>query len=122
MDSSASGNARVGIVLSSGGVRGVYAHTGFMEAIEQLGVPVSACAGCSAGALVGGFIASGVSVEDWAKSLEKVTSRTFWTPDPWPRFIWEMAVHRGRGYTGLSDTASAMQFTRDHLAASTWNG
>ena len=24
---------RIGIVLSSGGVRGVYAHTGFMQAI-----------------------------------------------------------------------------------------
>ncbi len=116
-----SGIPRVGIVLSSGGVRGVYAHTGFMQAIQRLGLPVSACAGCSAGALVGGFIASGVAIEDWAATLAVVTSRTFWTPDSLPRFIWKMTAHRGRGYTGLSDTDAAMQFTRDHLAVNTFD-
>lgn len=27
-----------------------------------------------------------------------------------------MTTHKGRGYTGLSDTGSALQFTRDNLA------
>ena len=36
-----SGTPRIGVVLSSGGVRGVYAHTGFMQAIQALGIPVS---------------------------------------------------------------------------------
>lgn len=27
---------RVGVVLSSGGVRGVYAHTGFLQAWEKM--------------------------------------------------------------------------------------
>lgn len=33
---------RVGVVLSSGGGRGVYAHTGFLLALEKLGIDVSA--------------------------------------------------------------------------------
>ncbi len=107
---------RIGVVLSSGGVCGVYAHTGFMQAIQGLGIPVSASAGCSAGALVGGFIASGTSLERWAASLAGITSRTFWTPDSLPCFIWKMTVRRGRGYTGLSDTSAALRFTRDNLA------
>jgi hypothetical protein len=45
---------RIGVVLSSGGTRGVYAHAGFLLAVEEMGIPVSACAGCSAGAVVGG--------------------------------------------------------------------
>lgn len=109
---------RIGIVLSSGGIRGVYAHTGFMQAIEKLGIPVHASVGCSAGALVGGFLASGTSLESWSKRLENVTSRSFWTPDSLFQFFWQMAAHKGRGYTGISDTTAATQFTRDNLTAS----
>ncbi len=108
---------RIGLVLSSGGVRGVYAHTGFMQAIQDMGIPVSASAGCSAGALVGGFMASGTPLERWADTLPGITSRTFWTPDSLPRFLWEMTARKGRGYTGLSDTRAALQFTRDNLTA-----
>jgi len=109
-------SVRIGVVLSSGGVRGVYAHTGFMQAISHLGIRIDAGAGCSAGALVGGFMASGTSLENWAETLAGIDSRTFWTPDPLPRFVWEMVAHKGRGYTGLSDTQAALQFTRDNLS------
>lgn len=46
-----SGSVRIGVVLSSGGVRGVYAHTGFMQAINNLGIRIDASAGCSAGVI-----------------------------------------------------------------------
>lgn len=46
----ASGAVRVGVVLSSGGSRGVYAHTGFLLALERMGIDIHA----SAGAVVGG--------------------------------------------------------------------
>ena len=111
------GTPRIGVVLSSGGVRGVYAHTGFLQALQALGIPVTASAGCSAGALVGGFIASGTPLEDWAKTLDKITSQAFWKPDSTTRFMWEMIAHKGRGYTGLSGTDAALQFTRDNLTA-----
>ena len=112
---------RIGVVLSSGGVRGVYAHTGFMQALQGLAIPIAASAGCSAGALIGGFIASGTPLEDWAATLAGMTSRAFWTPDSVARFIWEMTAHQGRGYTGLSDTSAALQFTRDNLTVNTFD-
>lgn len=111
---------RIGVVLSSGGVRGVYAHTGFLQAIQNLNIPVSASVGCSAGALVGGFIASGVPLDEWAKTLTGITSRTFWTPDSLPHFIWEMTARKGQGYTGLSDTRAALKFARDNLAVNSF--
>jgi len=111
---------RIGVVLSSGGVRGVYAHTGFMQAIKNLGIRIDASAGCSAGALVGGFMASGTSLESWVETLAGIDSRTFWTPDSVTRFIWEMAAHKGRAYTGLSDTQAALEFTRKNLSADTF--
>lgn len=51
----------IGIVLSSGGIRGIYAHTGFLLALQRLGIPIAAATGCSAGAVVGGIAASGTN-------------------------------------------------------------
>ena len=43
--SNESGTPRIGVVLSSGGVRGVYAHTGFLQALQDLRIPITASAG-----------------------------------------------------------------------------
>jgi predicted acylesterase/phospholipase RssA len=107
---------RIGVVLSSGGGRGVYAHTGFLLALEQLGISICASAGCSAGAVVGGVVASGTHVSDWANAIARVSRRDFWTPDSLPRFLWQMGVRRGRGYTGLSSAGAAIAFCRRNLA------
>jgi len=111
---------KVGVVLSSGGGRGVFAHTGFLLALEQLGVEIAAIAGCSAGALVGGVYASGTDLHDWAKSLAQVHTRQYWTPDPWTRFFWQMIVRKGRGYTGLSESKAGIEFIRNNLAEQTF--
>lgn len=111
---------RIGVILSSGGARGVYAHTGFLQAIERLGVVVAAAAGCSAGAVVGGIAASGAGLDAWSATLARLDSRRFWTPDPWPVFLWRLAVRRGRGYTGLSGTEAAIEFCRSQLAVQTF--
>ncbi len=111
---------KVGVVLSSGGGRGVFAHTGFLLALEQLGVEIGAIAGCSAGALVGGVYASGSDLQQWSERIAKVKTSDYWTPDSWMRFIWQMAVHKGRGYTGLSENKSAIDFIRHNLATQTF--
>ncbi|MDP2760570.1 MAG: patatin-like phospholipase family protein [Sideroxyarcus sp.] len=83
--------ARIGVVLSSGGGRGVYAHTGFLLALQKLGIEVSAIAGCSAGALVGGIAASGADLNKWSDTIASVKTREYWTPDSWLEFICMMA-------------------------------
>ena len=108
--------ARIGVVLSSGGGRGVFAHTGFLLALEKLGIALDAIAGCSAGALVGGMAASGTDLHRWSQVIANIKTKEYWTPDPWPRFLWRLAVNKGRGYTGLSDTAAAVEFCRRNLA------
>ena len=111
---------RIGVVLSSGGVRGVYAHTGFMLALERLGIPITAAAGCSAGAVVGGIAASGTDLHAWSDALALVDRRHFWTPDPWPVLLWQLVVNKGRGYSGLSGTETAIDFFRRQLAVQTF--
>jgi len=111
---------QIGVVLSSGGGRGVFAHTGFLLALEQLGVPVSAIAGCSAGALAGGIYASGTDLSVWSKRIANAHTREYWSPDSWLRFVWMMAVRKGRGYNGLSDTQEPIRFIRENLSAKTF--
>ncbi len=111
---------RVGVVLSSGGARGVYAHTGFLQALKQLNVKVSAIAGCSAGALVGGVFASGADMQQWSDTIADIHPRNYWAPDSWPKFFWKMVIKKGRGYTGLSSTQAAINFIQGQLNAKTF--
>jgi NTE family protein len=54
---------RLGLALSGGAARGI-AHVGVLKVLAEEGVRVDCVAGTSAGALVGGALASGMSVEE----------------------------------------------------------
>ncbi len=116
------GSSKIGVVLSSGGGRGVFAHTGFMCALESLEVPVSASAGCSAGAVVAGMLASGRTAAEWKAVVTQVDPGSFWTPRPWWRLAYALSMGRGRGLKGLSDTAAALRFLESQLKAQRFEG
>jgi len=120
INDSASTYPRIGVVLSSGGGRGVYAHTGFLMAMESLELPITALAGCSAGALVGGIIASGTPLQEWFATLGKVQRKEFWQPVSLPGLLWRMLRDKGRGITGISDTRNAIEFCQKNLKAKTF--
>ncbi|MFK5914489.1 MAG: patatin-like phospholipase family protein [Woeseiaceae bacterium] len=107
---------RVGVVLSSGGIRGVYAHTGFLMALEKMDFDIKAVAGCSAGAVVGGMYASGTPVQEWADAISKVNPKKIWSPSL-SRMLYSFLFRKGRGYTGMSSTKAAINFCRKHLKA-----
>lgn len=52
---------RIGLALSGGAARGI-AHVGLLRALEENSIPIDAIAGASAGALIGGAYAAGLSV------------------------------------------------------------
>jgi NTE family protein len=53
---------RVGVVLSGGGAT-AGAHVGFLRALEEAEIPIDYICGTSMGAVIGGFYASGYSVD-----------------------------------------------------------
>lgn len=57
---------RVGLALSGGAARGM-AHVGVLRVLEENGIPIDMVAGTSAGSIVGGAYAAGLSVDDIAK-------------------------------------------------------
>jgi len=62
---------KIGLALASGGARGS-AHVGVLKVLEREGIRISAVAGTSIGAVVGGAYAAGLSVErleqEWLKT------------------------------------------------------
>ncbi|KZE35136.1 NTE family protein [Crenobacter luteus] len=59
---------RIGVVLGGGGARG-FAHLGVLRELERLRIPVACIAGTSAGSLIGGMYASGVSLDEMARAF-----------------------------------------------------
>lgn len=64
---------KIGLALGSGAAKG-FAHVGVLEALEEEKIPVHYIAGTSAGALVGGFYASGLGI----KGLKEFAYQTDW--------------------------------------------
>ena len=64
------GKKTVALALGSGGARG-YTHIGVIQALEERGYNIVSISGCSMGAIVGGFYASGKleQYRDWVCSL-----------------------------------------------------
>ena len=90
--------SKVGIVFSSG-FFGFFAHAGFLAALREMEISVSAYAGSSSGAIVAAMAASGMddrSIKDMLFSLKK---DDFWDPDPW-YLVFFKALGLLRGYTG----------------------
>lgn len=95
---------RVGVALSTGDLRGVFAHTGFLLALEELGIPYQAMAGSSAGAIVAAIVGSGKPVREFAEWLNGLKVEDYWQKDsPWT-ILYHVIVKAGRGYTGLVST------------------
>src|ERR1700693_2171190 len=63
--------ARICLVLSGGGARGM-AHIGVLKVLEELKVPIDCIAGTSMGAVVGGLYASGMSAAQIETTIRSV--------------------------------------------------
>ena len=64
--------AKIGLALGSGAARG-WAHIGIIEALEELGITVSAVSGCSIGSYVGATYCAGnlAELKSWVMDLSE---------------------------------------------------
>ncbi|MDE3097411.1 MAG: patatin-like phospholipase family protein [Chloroflexota bacterium] len=77
-----------GVALSGGGVPGVFGHIGFMQALDAWGLRPPVLVGASAGGIVAGSLAAGLSIQEVAAGWTHVAR------DPWallPREAWHAA-------------------------------
>lgn len=91
---------RIGLALSGGAARGV-AHVGVLRALTEQSIPIDAIAGASAGALVGGCYAAGLSVP----KLEDLVRK----------FRWRQTGRFSFSRLGLQSNARMETFLRANL-------
>lgn len=91
---------RIGLALSGGAARGI-AHVGVLRALEENNIPIDAIAGASAGAMIGGCYATGLSIE----RLEEMAST----------FRWRHTSRLSFSRLGLQSNARMEKFLRKHL-------
>ncbi|MCW5619781.1 MAG: patatin-like phospholipase family protein [Burkholderiales bacterium] len=68
------GRPRIGLALAGGGGKG-WAHVGVLKVLEELRVPIDCIAGTSAGSIVGGAYASGMSPDE----LLEIVAHSDWS-------------------------------------------
>ena len=95
-----SNRPRIGLALSGGAARGI-AHIGVLRALEEHAIPVDAIAGASAGALIGGLYASGLTISQ----MESLASK----------FRWRHTARLSFSRLGLQSNAPMEDFLRTHL-------
>ena len=71
----------LGLALGGGGVRGG-AHIGLLKVLDREGIQVGPIAGTSAGGLVGGLYAAGLSGQEIEEFLKSITPASVLDPDP----------------------------------------
>lgn len=106
-------SSRVAVCLNSSFL-GFYAHSGFMQGLEEMGIRPAAMSGASAGALVAGFLATGKSATETAALLLQPDLRATlldWGM-PW-RALGTLANRAG--FTGAVSTDGALRLLRTHL-------
>ena len=64
---------RLGLVLGSGGARGI-AHVGFLQALDENGIRPHYVAGCSMGSVVGGLYCNGMTPAEMLSVIETLKS------------------------------------------------
>jgi NTE family protein len=74
----------IGIALSGGGARGI-AHLGVLKALKEGGIEAGMFSGASAGAIIGSFIAAGISPEECLEIIKKTKILSI----PKPSYSWK---------------------------------
>jgi len=92
---------RVGLALSGGAARGI-AHVGVLRALVENDIPIDAIAGASAGSLIGGCFAAGLSIE----RLQEMAAT----------FRWRHTARLSFSRLGLQSNARMEKFLRANLS------
>jgi NTE family protein len=104
---------RIGLCLNSSFL-GYFAHAGFLRALTNLGIRPTAVSGASAGALVAGLFAAGMSAEEMLRIFTSPELRDVFR-EPGAPFRGLATMLNLPGYTGAIRGTRALALLRSHL-------
>ncbi len=110
----------VALALGGGGARGG-AHLGVLKVLKDNNIPIDYIVGNSMGAIIGGFYAAGVPIDDIRKMMQNGTMRKAYTPIPLaPKVLLaglgKLSPFKGKNpYAGLYSGKSFRKFLAKNL-------
>ncbi|MFH1033629.1 MAG: patatin-like phospholipase family protein [Pseudomonadota bacterium] len=107
------------VAVMSSGFFGFFAHAGFLQALEDLGLRPDAYAGASSGALVAAYAAGGMAPERMRELFQGLSRRDFWDP-PTAGVLFKSLLRAGRGQTGYLRGQAFQRLLEDSLPCPTF--
>jgi len=101
---------KIGLALGGGGARGC-AHVGILRVLEELHIPIDYIAGTSAGAIVGGMYASGMTPDE----IDRALSTTDWRDAFADRTRYKDLAYRRKEDDNRYPTVFEVGLQRGHL-------
>src|SRR5258707_376877 len=101
---------KIGLALGGGGARGC-AHVGILRVLEELHIPIDYIAGTSAGAIVGGMYASGMTPDE----IDQALSTTDWRDAFADRTRYKDLAYRRKEDDNRYPTVFEVGLQRGHL-------
>ncbi len=101
---------KIGLALGGGGARGC-AHVGILRVLEELHIPIDYIAGTSAGAIVGGMYASGMTPDE----IDQALSTTDWRDALADRTRYKDLAYRRKEDDNRYPTVFEVGLQRGHL-------
>jgi predicted acylesterase/phospholipase RssA len=108
---------RTGLVLSGGGLTGICAQAGAIMALEEKGCAFDTLIGTSAGSVVGGMYALGLTAEQIREKVLDIQYRDYVDPDLWG--LAKALLNKLTGWTGVLKGDAFLGWLRDNLGADT---
>ena len=106
---SSSLHAKVALVLSGGGARGL-AHIAIIEAVEEAGIPIDLVVGTSMGALIGGLYSAGYTTEEIRSLVESTDMLGLFAQSPLVA-----SRNKGRAFASSYEHTFSLGFTRGSI-------
>lgn len=102
-------HAKVALVLSGGGARGL-AHIAIIEAVEEAGIPIDLVVGTSMGALIGGLYSAGYTTEEIRSLVESTDMLGLFAQSPLVA-----SRNKGRAFASSYEHTFSLGFTRGSI-------
>lgn len=106
-------NKRICYVLTGGSLRGICGHIAAITALERAGLHPSAVVGTSAGAIVGGLYAAGMTPEAIQDAVANMRRKDYIDPDYVGLIMRSLML--GHGLTGIIKGQAMLKWFKSHL-------
>ncbi len=106
---------KTGLVFTGGGLRGICAQAAALSVLEEHNCRFEAMIGTSAGAIVGGLYASGLSAKEIGERISTATKADFLDPPSNFTIAREIVLRQLKGLTGYYKGRALLQWLKNNL-------